>query len=179
MKKITLILISLFNLQTQCWSQDNLWNNRENIIFQYESYTDTIYQYIILDNTNNISVGIYGSDTLEINHFIRPYTNREIDNESICDSLIIKLICQDCVDFHISKAINSKERNWIKLTDSLFISPKWVSKFIPNDKTTNIYTLPVMIITKVDSLTQIILYTEKVTKKKWKELKKGTYNHIK
>lgn len=177
--KTTLIFIFIILTQTTLWGQDNLWNERGNIIHQYESYSDTSYQYVILDNTDNIAIRIYGSDSLEIEHFIRPYTNGTIDNESLCDSVVINLLCDSCVEFHISRMSNSKERKWIKLSDSIFISSKCVSKFRPADKTATIYTVPMMKIKDNGNLTQIILFTERMTKKKWKEIKSKTVTNSK
>lgn len=174
LRQILLIYILFVNLQAKLFCQDNLWNDRENIIFIYKSYPAINYQYIISDYTSNILVGIYGSDSLEINHFIRPYTNGSIDNESICDSIIIKLFCKECINYHLEKTINSKDRQWIKLSDSLYISPKWVSKFTPYDESDIIYTIPMMKIIKKENATDIILYTNVITKKKLKKLKKRT-----
>ena len=174
LKQKFLIYILLTNLQTELFSQDNLWNNRENINLKYKNYSDSSYRYTISGETTNILIGIYGSDSLEINHFFKRYTNGSIDNESLCDSLIINLFCKECVNYHLKKTIASKDRHWIKLSDSLYFSPKWVSKFTPFDKSDIIYTIPMMKITKEENVTDIILYTDLITKKKLNELKKGT-----
>lgn len=172
--KAFLIFIYLIFTQTVLYGQDNLWKERGSIIFQFENYPDASYQFVIVDSTAKISIGIYGEDSLEITNYIRPYSSGKFDDESLCDSVVTNLLCDSCVEFHIEQMRDSKERKWVKLSDSLFVSSKWVSKLRPEDKTSTIYTVPIMKITKKDSFTQIILYTERMTKEKWKALKNET-----
>ncbi|GEM_PF-4967786 len=174
------LLIFIFHILTQTivLSQDQLWNDRENIILEYENYPDTNFKYIIIDSTDEILVKIYGHDSLEITHYIKPYQNGKFDNESICDSILINLMCDSCVQFHVNQLTKNKIRKWVELSDSMYISSKWVSKFWPTDKSSNIYTVPIMKIIHEQKTTRIILYTQELTKKKWKELKKGTITNI-
>jgi hypothetical protein len=173
MKEVILTSIFLILTQTILWSQDNLWNDRENIILEYENYSDQDFNYIITDSIREILVKIYGQDSLEVTHFIRPYQNGEFDNESICDSIIINLLCDSCVEYHILQMTNSKTRKWIELSDSSYISSKWVSKSESSNKESNIYTVPILKVIENQNLTQIILFTKELTKNEWKELKKG------
>lgn len=174
MKKVGLVYIVIMFSQLSLWSQDNLWNDRESIIQEYENYPDTNFQYFILNNTDELLVKIYGQDSIEITHYFKPDNYDEMDNESICDSIVIELLCETCVDYHITQMSESKYRKWVKVSDSVYISSKWVSKFWPSDKSPNIYTVPIMRVIKGDDLTRILLYTDEFTKKEWKAIRKGT-----
>lgn len=169
----TLIFILLLLGQTSLFGQDQLWNDRGSIINVYEAYTDTSFRYVIADSGKKITVGIYGSDSLVITHYIRAYQNEKIDDESICDSIVINLLCDSCAEFHMNRMVDSKGRKWVEISDSLYISSKWVSKFSPSDKTPTIYTVPFMKFIQEKETIQILLYTEELTKKRWQELKKG------
>lgn len=173
--RITTTIFLLFNLtMLQAQGPDNLWTEKQLIISEYEdlSKIDTSVQYNIADSSNRIFITIKGTDSLELIHYIKPYHNGTTDNESICDSMMIKLLCTDCVDKHTSKLIYSRDRKWLQISDTFYISQKWVSKFRPADKSPNIYTAPVMEIKTKEIYTEVILYTQKLTKKELKELKK-------
>lgn len=162
----------LITLHSNLWSQDNLWSMRQDILEEYRGYADTAYTYTISDHTSSITVKISGLDSLVIEHFFRLPGNKIYDDESICDSLVIKLLCNDCVTYHISELAGSKERKWHKYSDSLYISRRWVSKFMPPGKAPNIYSVPVMEIETLEQQTQVTLYIKTFTKEEWKDLLK-------
>lgn len=158
---------------TSIWSQDNLGMDRENLILEYESYNDSIFQIIVIDSIDKIFVNIYGTDSLEFTHFMKLTENGVCDIDLVCDSMVIKLLCESCVEYHISEIVNAEGRKWKRVTDSLYISSHWTSKFTPRGKSQSLYEVPCMLIVRGDFQTQIILYKAELTKKKWKAWRRG------
>ncbi len=151
-------------------AQDNLWNERHDILSEYDALaaSDTNFRIRIVDSTSRITVFIEGKDSLQLTHFIRPYSNGIIDDESPCDSLVIALDCSRCAPEHIRKIIASKQRKWVQTSDSTYISKRWVMKFQPANHDPVTYTVPLLLIRTTVTQSEIVLYTAIFTKYEWK-----------
>lgn len=150
-------------------AQDYFWSSKEEIITNYEDFIDQVSSFTIniTDKGNSVLVKIEGADSLEITHFFN--RKGETNSESLCDSLIIILLCTDCQDTHVTKMLENKNRKWRQLPDQNYLSKKWVSKFWQGDKSAILYRVPMMKIIKGKSSTVILIYSQEYTKKKWKE----------
>lgn len=168
-----ILLICLLCSSATAFTQDRFWNEKANIISAYEQMqaNDTTFQIETIDGDSLFTVVISGTDSLRIEHFFQPYTNGNVGDESLCDSLSITLFCSECFETHLRKLIRSKERKWYKLSDSCYVSQKTVSKFFPADRSPGTYRFPVMEIRTANHATTIILYAKIMTKKEWKALK--------
>ncbi len=170
MKKIRFILLILLtHWQFTSSAQDYFWSSKEEIFTTYEDLIDqdSSFTIDIVDHGNSVIVKIEGADSLEITHFFNQ--NGVANSESLCDSLIINLLCTDCQDKHVTKMLENKNRKWRQLPDQSYVSKVWVSKFWPGDKSAILYTVPMMKIIKGESSTVILIYSQEYTKKDWKE----------
>jgi hypothetical protein len=171
MKTILCINFVFWALSSFC--QDNFWNEKGAIVSKYTlmQTNDSTFQFKTTARDDNFTILITGSDSLRINHFFQSYSNGSINDESLCDSLVIELLCSNCKEGHLNTLIHSKERKWLKLSDSLYISRKSVSKFWPTDKSPNKFRVPIMEIHPGNIMTRIIIHSEILTKEEWKALK--------
>jgi hypothetical protein len=86
---------------------------------------------------------------------------------------VFSLFCEPCIPVHTQRLIDTKRRKWQKLSDSLYFSRKWVSKYWPGDKSGVTVTVPYLLIDKQESHTQITLFTKVLLVEEWKRMKKA------
>lgn len=167
------ITIIFFLLGLNLFSQDNFWYEKGNIISEYSEFKNNTkaFKYQTLSSENTFTVSINGTDSMRVQHFFRPYNDGSFNEESLCDSLIIELLCQKCIDQHLSKLIKSKERKWRKTTDSIYISSKAVGKYPYRGKLPTKFMVPMMKINSSEKITTITIYPLMFTKQEWREMK--------
>lgn len=126
------------------------------------------------DSTSNrFSLLVSGIDSLRVDHYFQEYENGTIDEFSKCDSIVFSFYCERCIPVHTQRLIDTKRRKWQKLSDSLYVSRKWVSKHILGDKSGKTVTVPYLLIDKQTSHTQITLFTKVLLVEEWKRMKKA------
>jgi hypothetical protein len=178
MQKILSFIVGLIvsSFLSTTFAQDNFWNEKGDVLQYYQNIksSDTNFVYEINDINNIVKVKIDGEDNLLITHFFSFDSDNEIYNESICDSLIIELNCIDCIDKHINKLINSKQRRWQEYSDTLYISRTNVAT-LKQKKKAKVFSVPFMHIHSDRTTTRVTIYRENLTKKQWKMMLKSSY----
>lgn len=157
------------------FGQDNFWNEKGLIVSTYSlmQANDSTFQIkTVAKEPDTFKVQVSGTDSLSITHFFQTYTDGSVDDESLCDSLIIELHCGACTEEHLNKLFRSKERKWLKISDSAYVSQKAVSKFWLADKSASKYRVPIMEIHSRNYSAIIIIYSKVLTKEEWKVLKR-------
>ncbi|MGV3609807.1 MAG: hypothetical protein ACO1N0_02590 [Fluviicola sp.] len=170
MKKILFITFILTNSISFC--QEYFGYERSMVISEYRQMEfGKSFQVEIIDDISTFTVLMSGNDSFAIKHFFRPNKiDGEITDESICDSLVFDFFCVKCLDQHLQELLHSKQRKWVKLSDSLFLSKKWISKFMPAGKDPNLFTFPMMQWERTGTSTKVLIYPKTMTKEVFKKL---------
>lgn len=170
LKAIGLLCLACLVWQLNASAQDDFWNEKGLILSKYQDRSDSVFQVTTEDKGDELIVRISGSDSLEITHFFR--LRNTVHEESLCDSLVIRLLCAECVEKHTQKLIRSGERKWLLLPDSVYISRRNVSSISRAGKSPKRFGVPMMKIDRGVGCTTVTIYRRELTAKEWKALKR-------
>lgn len=176
MRKYLILIVITITYQIKLHGQvDCLAYTREDIKFDYQHYSDSNDLYTITEHVDKILVKYIMEDSLEIIHYMR-CDNKKLcdDDELICDSTVIKYLCEACFEFHISENINSPQRKWLKISTSEYISSKYA--MMSSSNSVRLYLVPFMLIQKDSKYLLITFYTKVLTKKLWNKIKSNRIN---
>lgn len=156
-------------------SQDHLGDDRITILNDFTDYvgSDSNYQIDIEDHTNVISISIIGECSLNLTYFLQEDLDGSISEESFCDSAIMRVLCAECVDSYLAQLLESRNRRWTQVSETEFVSKRWVRKFNPKAKGPNLYTIPCLEVLRTDVETVVTLYMGKWTRREWKAILKS------
>lgn len=168
MKKYVFVFLNLICCLS-LWSQDMLYDDRINITTHYYdlSETDTSFSYTFEEALNHFTVHINGSDSLELIHYFDFWAEDTLVDYMVCMKIVFKMLCEDCAEVHVSKMLESKYRKWVKLSESKYLSRRWVSK-INSSKNSRRVDVPVLEIKEEEGITTATLTVNEYLRKDWK-----------
>lgn len=168
MMKLVFVLLNVICVHT-LWSQDMLYDDRINITSHYYdlSETDTNFSYTFEETGDLFTVHINGSDSLELIHYFEFWDEDTLVDYMYCVKIDVKMLCEDCTEVHVSKMLDSKYRKWVKVSESKYLSRRWVSK-IHSSGNPNRVVVPVLQVIQNGSFTTVQLSTNEYIRKEWK-----------
>lgn len=167
MKSIIFLLTSFASLFcSEAIAQDYLGESREKIISIYKVLAidnEGYFVYDISESEGSVSVVCTGEERTEYNY--------NFGYAGMCDQVLIKHSCYECLELNITNLLNERKKKWQPLSVDTFLLSRKLFEYesVPG----KVFLIPEMHINR-DSK-EILLSLRKIDQKGFKELKKKKY----